>query len=70
MYDEAAIVEAFVGETTHRDKEATAYAEAMERLWKEAVTGEDARRLIVRATNTAEASGVHRINDHLTELAE
>ncbi|MBM0224914.1 helix-turn-helix transcriptional regulator [Micromonospora sp. ATA51] len=49
MYDDVAIVETFVGETTHRDDEAAAYAKAMERLWKEAITGEDARGLIVRA---------------------
>ncbi|MEH0821949.1 MULTISPECIES: DUF5753 domain-containing protein [unclassified Micromonospora] len=48
MYDDVAIVETFVGETTHRDDEAAAYVKAVERLWKEAVTGEDARRLIVR----------------------
>ncbi|SIR90191.1 helix-turn-helix domain-containing protein [Micromonospora avicenniae] len=49
MYDDVAIVETFVGETTHRDDEAAAYAKAIDRLWNEAVTGEDARRLIVRA---------------------
>ncbi|MFI7332305.1 helix-turn-helix domain-containing protein [Micromonospora aurantiaca (nom. illeg.)] len=49
MYDDVAIVETFVGETTHRDEEAAAYAKANERLWNEAVTGEDARRIIVRA---------------------
>ncbi|MGC3864585.1 helix-turn-helix domain-containing protein [Micromonospora chersina] len=51
MYDDVAIVETFVGETTHRDEEAAAYAKAMGRLWKEAVTGEDARKLIVRAAH-------------------
>ncbi|WP_255511180.1 helix-turn-helix transcriptional regulator [Micromonospora sp. WP24] len=49
MYDDVAIVETFVGETTYRDDEAATYTRAIERLWQEAVTGEDARRLIVRA---------------------
>ncbi|WP_406038691.1 DUF5753 domain-containing protein [Micromonospora sp. NBC_00898] len=49
MYDDVAIVETFIGETTYRDDEAATYAKAIERLWNEAVTGEDARRLIVRA---------------------
>ncbi|MFE9694613.1 Scr1 family TA system antitoxin-like transcriptional regulator [Micromonospora sp. NPDC005806] len=49
MYDDVAIVETFVGETTYRDDEAASYTRAIERLWQEAVTGEDARRLIVRA---------------------
>ncbi|MEW2386427.1 Scr1 family TA system antitoxin-like transcriptional regulator [Micromonospora sp. NPDC047707] len=49
MYDDVAIVETFVGETTHRDEDAAAYAKAIDRLWNEAATGEDARRLIVRA---------------------
>ncbi|MFD4204399.1 hypothetical protein ACFWRG_00250 [Micromonospora tulbaghiae] len=44
-------METFVGETTHRDEEAAAYATAMEKLWMEAVTGEDARKLIVRAAH-------------------
>lgn len=49
MYDDVAIVETFVGETTHRDDEAAAYAKAIDRLWNDAVTGEEARRLIVHA---------------------
>ncbi|TYB36722.1 hypothetical protein FXF50_16905 [Micromonospora sp. AP08] len=49
MYDDVAVVETFVGETTYRDDEAATYTRAIERLWEEAVTGEDARRLIVRA---------------------
>ncbi|MFR9780823.1 Scr1 family TA system antitoxin-like transcriptional regulator [Micromonospora sp. MS34] len=49
MYDDVAIVETFVGETTYRDDEAATYTRAIERLWQEAVTGEDARRIIVRA---------------------
>jgi hypothetical protein len=49
MYDDLAIVETFAGETTHRDDEAAAYAKAIELLWSESVTGEDARRLVVQA---------------------
>lgn len=55
MYDDLAIVETFVGETTHRDDEAAAWAKAMERLWSEAVTGEDARRLVVQAAQDLRA---------------
>lgn len=49
IYDDLAIVETFIGETTHRGDDAAAYMSAMERLWDQAVTGEDARRLIVDA---------------------
>lgn len=49
MYDDLAIVETFVGETTHQGDDAVAYARVMERLWAQATTGEDARRLILRA---------------------
>lgn len=47
-----AIVETFVGETWHRDEEAESYARALDKLWEESVTGEDARRLIIAATHT------------------
>ena len=50
MYDDVAIVETFIGETTHHDEDAAAYARAMDRLWDQAATGEDARRIII---NTA-----------------
>lgn len=49
MYDDLAIVETFVGETTHTDEEAAAYANTMKRLWDDAAVGEPARRLIVQA---------------------
>jgi hypothetical protein len=55
IYDNLAIVEAFVGETTHRDDEAAAYAKAIERLWTESVTGEGARRLVVQAAQDLRA---------------
>lgn len=49
MYDDLAIVETFVGETTHREDEAESYARAMELLWAEAAEAEDARALILKA---------------------
>lgn len=49
LYDDTAIVETFVGETIHGQAESAAYARAMDRLWDVAVTGDDARRLIVAA---------------------
>jgi hypothetical protein len=50
LYDDVAVTETFVGETTHRGVEAAAYATVMDRLWTEAVTGPEARRLLVRAS--------------------
>jgi transcriptional regulator with XRE-family HTH domain len=47
LYDHTAVVESFVGEIVYRDERATAYARAMDRMWEEAVTGEEARQLIV-----------------------
>lgn len=49
LYDDVAIVETFVGETTHDAKESEAYARAMDRLWDEAVTGDEARQVILGA---------------------
>ncbi|MFB9830677.1 helix-turn-helix domain-containing protein [Actinoallomurus acaciae] len=43
-------VETFIGETFHRDDEAAAYSKALDRMWEEAVTGEQARELIIAAT--------------------
>lgn len=49
--DEAvAAVETFIGETFHRGEEAQRYGRALDRMWEEAVTGEAARELIIRAT--------------------
>lgn len=53
LYDDIAIVETFIGETIHRGQEATAYAHALDLLWDEAVTGDDARRLISQAADLA-----------------
>lgn len=49
LYDNIAVVETFIGETVHQDDEAAAYARVMDRMWAEAVTGENARQLIIRA---------------------
>jgi transcriptional regulator with XRE-family HTH domain len=47
--DPIVAVETFIGETFHRDDEAVAYGRALDRLWEEAVTGDQARQLIVNA---------------------
>jgi transcriptional regulator with XRE-family HTH domain len=44
-----AVAETFIGETWHRGDEATAYARALDRQWEDAVEGDQARSLIVRA---------------------
>lgn len=48
LYDDLALVETVVTEISHRGDEAAVYARTMDQLWEYAVTGEDARRLIVR----------------------
>ena len=47
-----AVTETFIGETWHRDEEAAAYARAVDRQWKDAVEGDAARDLIVRARDS------------------
>jgi hypothetical protein len=49
LYDDLALVETFIGETSHRDDEAAAYARVLDRLWEEARSGEDAREYITAA---------------------
>lgn len=44
-------VETFIGETVYRGPEAQSYGRAMDRLWSQAVTGAEARHLIVRAVH-------------------
>jgi transcriptional regulator with XRE-family HTH domain len=44
-----AIAETFIGETVHRDEQAASYNRAMDLLWEEAVEGDGARDLILRA---------------------
>lgn len=53
LYDDTAVVEGFVGETVYRDDKAAALARVMDLLWDQAVTGEDARQLILAAARTA-----------------
>lgn len=48
IYDDLAMAETFVGETAHDEKNSKAYAAAMNRLWGEALTGHEARQLIIR----------------------
>jgi transcriptional regulator with XRE-family HTH domain len=54
--DSVVAVETFIGETFHRGDEAEAYGRAMDRLWDEAVVGEDARQLIIAATQALAAN--------------
>jgi len=51
MYDDLVLVETFVGESIQGADDAAKYADVMELLWAEAVTGPAARRLIVSAAN-------------------
>ena len=44
-----AVVEAFYGELRHVADEADFYVSVMDRMWGEAVEGDDARRLIQSA---------------------
>ena len=44
-----AVTETFIGESWHRDTEAAAYGRALDRMWDETTTGDDARRLIAAA---------------------
>jgi hypothetical protein len=50
LYDGVAIVETFVGETTHGPGDSAAYARALDRLWEDAVTGADALAVLDAAT--------------------
>ncbi len=51
MYDDLAVAETFVGEGICSPEESGAYARVLNLLWQEAVSGEDARRLIVAAVD-------------------
>lgn len=51
IYDDRfVIVESFVGETLYEGDKVAAYADVMEGLWRDAAMGDDARRLIMRAS--------------------
>jgi len=49
LFDDLALVETFIGETAHEGAEAAKYHRVMDRMWEEAVVGEDVRPLIARA---------------------
>jgi transcriptional regulator with XRE-family HTH domain len=55
-----AVAETFIGETWHRDSEAEAYSRAVDHLWKDAVEGDAARELIVRAARALPAAEAPR----------
>jgi transcriptional regulator with XRE-family HTH domain len=46
------LVETFVGETIHVGDHVAAYTRVLDRLWEQAVEGEEARRLIVKAVDS------------------
>ncbi|MGH8792038.1 MAG: helix-turn-helix domain-containing protein [Stackebrandtia sp.] len=50
LYDDVALVETFVGETRHTGDEAAAYHQFMDLLWENAVTDDEARQLILKAS--------------------
>jgi hypothetical protein len=51
LYDRTAIVETFVGETTHSPGDSAAYARVLDRLWTDAATGRAALDLLDAATS-------------------
>ena len=57
LYDDLAIVDTFLAELTYREDDAAAYARMMDRLWDQAVVGDDARRLIVQAAGDIGRAG-------------
>lgn len=50
--DPVATAETFIGETFHRGEEAEAYGRALDRMWEEAATGDQARELLIAAANS------------------
>lgn len=46
LYDDVAIVETFVGETTHSPPDSAAYARVLSRLWAQSATGAEALALL------------------------
>jgi transcriptional regulator with XRE-family HTH domain len=55
LYDDVAVVETFAGETTHSEEESVLYTRVMDRLWAQAATGDDARRLLIEAARALES---------------
>lgn len=56
LYDDVALVETFESETTYREVAAKKFDSAMDDLVAEAVTGDEARRLLVRAMEEIRAA--------------
>jgi transcriptional regulator with XRE-family HTH domain len=55
MYDDLVIVEGFLGEQVHRGEDAAKYTQIMDRLWENAVTGDQARELLIAAARALPA---------------
>jgi hypothetical protein len=51
LYDDIAITETLIGETTYRGAEAEKYARTLAKMWEYACEGPAARRLIAAAAN-------------------
>lgn len=51
-----AVVDTFLGEDFYRDEKAVAYGHVLDRLWDEAVTGDQARELIIAAQQALPAT--------------
>lgn len=51
LYDDVARVETFVAEDEYRGEAAVTYSRVLAMLWHEAVEGDEARRLIIRAAD-------------------
>lgn len=52
LFDDMTVVETFVGEQAHVEQESVVYGRMLDLLWADAVTGEDARRLITAAARS------------------
>jgi hypothetical protein len=57
LYDDVAVVETFAAETTHGEEDSALYAHVMDRLWAQALTGNDARQLVIQATQYLQPDG-------------
>lgn len=56
--DDTAVVETHIGETTHRGEQAATYAQALDRLTAQALTGVEARTLIIEAMDQLRRQGL------------
>jgi transcriptional regulator with XRE-family HTH domain len=57
LYDDVAVVETFAGETTHGEEDSALYARVIDRLWAQAVTGDEARQLIIEIARDLTSHG-------------